>query len=106
MRKVKQFYRVTMARLSVPQYKILAHHRNIIQFGNNWRLFPRYLKSLQSGRVVPETAQEASRATKNLINLLRDKTGFANLGGKLLFSFLFFEISFFVSKILIYFSLC
>jgi len=87
MRKLKRFYRVTMARLSVPQYKILAHHRNIIQFGNNWRILPKYLKSLQSGSVFPENAGEASRATKNLNNLLRDRTGFANLGGKLLFCF-------------------
>jgi len=69
-----------MARLSVPQYKILAHHRNIIQFGNNWRILPKYLKSLRSGSVFPENAGEASRATKNLNNLLRDRTGFANLG--------------------------
>jgi len=76
MRKVKQFWRVTMARLSVPQYKILAQHRNII--GNNFRGLPRYMQSLRSANIAPEYAEEASGSNKNLNNLLRDKAGFSN----------------------------
>jgi len=80
MRKVKQFWRVAMTRLSVPQYKILAQHRNIIM-GNNLRIFARYLNSLQSANIAPAYAEESSGTSKDLNNLLRDRAGFANFGG-------------------------
>jgi len=77
MRKVKQMFRLAVGRIAAPQFKVVAHHRNIISFGKIAKAFPKYFPTSQNLSAPP--AEEAVNAQK-LNAFQADKFGLLNLG--------------------------
>ena len=83
MKKVKQMFRVTVARLAGPHFKIISHHKNIIHFGKVVKAFPKYFPTAQSLAYPP--AEEAVKAQQQEA-FQSDKLGLLNLGNYYFFA--------------------